>query len=63
MSDDDDWSDFDSGPFCRHWVSPPGDCEDTCADCGHRCAAHDEDGCDECDCKAWREQNEKAEHP
>lgn len=63
----DDWTGYDSGPFCRHW-GPLGSCERACV-CGHRCPAHKEgydEGCKECDCPEFREaeeQNEKAEHP
>ena len=57
MGDDepDNWADFDSGPFCRHWVSPPGDCDEKCADCCHLCREHGDGACDVCACKAWRE--------
>ncbi len=59
MTDDDlDWSNYDSGPFCRHW-SESSDCEICragCATCGHSGLDHDYGGegpCDECDCKKW----------
>lgn len=53
----DDWADYESGPFCRHW-SDPTDCEIVCARCGHRCVNHPLDldlGCHECDCPGWGE--------
>lgn len=62
MTDEDketDWSDYDSGPFCRHW-SDPADCDERCARCNHRCGRHafgDGDSeCMECEeCLAWVE--------
>lgn len=58
-----------SGPFCRHFVSPPSDCGDRCAACGHPCPEHDENGVcenavaeggdaidDECDCPGWQDE-------
>jgi hypothetical protein len=56
---DDDWSDYESGPFCRHW-SDPSYCAHECARCGHECNAHNgylDDRCDVrgCDCEAWLE--------
>ena len=56
-----DWSDHESGPFCRHWGDPV-DCEEVCANCGHGCTRHAaSDGNAECfepdcDCPAWEEQ-------
>lgn len=38
-SDDDDWADYESGPYCRHW-SDPTDCDELCDTCGHRCSEH-----------------------
>lgn len=55
-----DWSNYDTGPFCRHW-SDPSDCDRLCANCGHRCTMHAfEDGermCYEpdCRCATWKE--------
>ena len=60
MSDDEDvdWSNYESGPFCRHFSDMS--CGMTCAACGHRCTQHGaEDGdysCNECDCKAWEDE-------
>jgi len=60
MSDEDtrDWADYESGPFCRHWRDP-SDCDEVCAECGHRCVDHGfsdgDSSCDECDCTAWKE--------
>lgn len=55
----DEWEDYESGPFCRHW-SDPADCEEVCV-CGHGCIEHAWDGdtlCDvqDCDCLEWREK-------
>jgi len=56
-----DWTDYESGPFCRHY-SDPDDCDRTCATCGHGCARHDYDNgetaCmeDGCACRAWTEK-------
>ena len=52
-------SEYNSGPFCRHW-SDPADCDETCGCCGHRCVDHAfgdgaEPACSECDCEAWVE--------
>ena len=55
-TEDDDWQDRESGPFCQHWLSP-GDCVATCSGCGHSCNAHDELGCDDCACTEWKETN------
>lgn len=54
----DDWSDYQSGPFCRHWADP-SDCSKVCACCGHSCSAHDY-GCDEygCGCKEFVDAEE-----
>lgn len=59
--EDDDWSGYETGPFCRHW-SDPSDCELNCV-CGHRCAEHDFSepaACMECPCA---EYEQKCEHP
>lgn len=48
-----DSGDFESGPFCIHW-SDLGDCDDTCAVCGHGCNDHCGTGScnvDGCECK------------
>ena len=57
MSDSDDWEDYESGPFCRHYASPPSDCERLCFGCGHGCIVHG-DGCDDCDCNGWQDAPE-----
>lgn len=53
-----DWEDYSSGPFCRHW-GDPSDCEETCAECGHRCGIHygDDGECHDsgCKCLKWVE--------
>jgi len=46
-TDADDWQDYESGPFCRHFGDPT-DCDEKCARCGKTCASHD----DEC---TWEE--------
>ncbi len=53
LDDDQDWSDYDSGPFCPHWNSP-GECDEVCTKCGHGCNDHYGDlGCqiEGCDCE------------
>lgn len=63
MSDDNDYTDYQSGPFCRHW-GDPNDCDIVCAECGHRCTQHAcDDGdfscsVDDCECQAWKEPEE-----
>lgn len=61
MSDDEqDWSDDQSGPFCRHF-SDPSDCDIKCAACGHRCPDHGYGDGDrecmapDCQCQEWKE--------
>lgn len=55
--DESDWSEYESGPFCRHW-SDPWECENVCK-CGHTCPEHS--SCDNscnvegCDCQEWAE--------
>ena len=62
MATETDWSEYESGPFCRHW-SEASDCDKKCAACGCPCIRHgvgNDKRCDECDCKEWteREDNE-----
>jgi hypothetical protein len=38
----DDWSDYQSGPFCPHWCEVSACCEELCM-CGHTCAQHSSD--------------------
>ena len=58
---DTDWTDYESGPFCRHWSSP-SDCDELCGECQHRCTAHEmtegESGCNEtdCNCEEWSDE-------
>lgn len=52
-------TDYDTGPFCRHW-GDPSDCDIECAHCGCRCPEHgQEEGdfeCYNCDnCETWEE--------
>ena len=54
-----DWENYESGPFCRHWYDP-AECEEKCANCGHRCFSHgygSDSGCNECDCQEWKDAN------
>lgn len=57
MSDDlvtdDEWADYESGPFCAHW----GDYECECKACDHLCGSHDETTgpCSECECAEFDE--------
>ena len=53
MSDDNDWSDYESGPFCIHW-SYVGDCDKVCQ-CGHPCGYHD-GNCRECQCQEFKDK-------
>jgi hypothetical protein len=59
MTDEVDWENFDSGPFCRHW-GELGGCDEACARCGHGCNVHrGTDACDECDmCIEWVEADD-----
>lgn len=58
---DFDYSDYESGPFCRHW-DEAGYCPIKCAACGHTCGRHedamDSTECNECDCPAWVEPDD-----
>ena len=58
MAGEESGEDYDTGPFCRHWRDP-GDCEDKCAACGHRCADHrfgdGETSCYVCECEEWKD--------
>lgn len=58
MEEEIDWTDYESGPFCRH-SSQLGDCDELCAACGHTCSEHWSDGCDHegCLCMAWKEKD------
>lgn len=61
--DGDDWSGYESGPFCRHW-GDPSDCDKTCLLCGHCCYDHEfgnGDACmvGDCECEKWREREER----
>lgn len=50
LEDDDEWDDFQTGPFCVHWCTPPEDCDHLC-ECKHRCGRHDyEERCLELGC-------------
>lgn len=55
----DDWSDYNSGPFCRHY-SDPYDCDTPCGSCGHPCCRHREECEDDgCACDTWTEAGEE----
>ena len=55
MSDDTDWAEYESGPYCRHW-GDPFDCDIACATCHHPCNKHWwNDECRECECLEWKE--------
>lgn len=64
MSDDDDWSDYETGPFCRHWLDP-SDCDIECETCGHHCCKHgfgnDDSACmvEGCTCEKWMPEVER----
>ena len=54
----DDWGDYESGPFCRHWGAY-GDCDIVCTTCRHPCEHHgisSEIGCEDCECPTWKEE-------
>lgn len=55
---DEDWEDYDSGPFCMHW-GELGDCDDLCSNCNHTCNehVHGHDYCevDDCNCEKQKE--------
>lgn len=61
MTNEQDFTDYESGPFCRHF-SDPSDCEIECDRCGDRCGRHDaaegSTECNECECPAWVEPEE-----
>lgn len=56
---EDEFEDYDSGPFCRHW-GDPSDCEEVCAACDHSCPQHSyyDDECNECDCRAFVDEED-----
>ena len=51
----DDWDDYETGPFCRHW-DHPSDCTEPCM-CGHHCRWHAGGDCnvDDCQCLEFEE--------
>lgn len=56
MSDQREWTDADTGCYCRHWHDVnDSPCEETCRTCEHSCAAHNAEGCEVegCDCREW----------
>jgi hypothetical protein len=57
MSDVEEYQEYHSGPFCRHF-GDPSDCDEVCLSCGHHCCKHDycdPYACMECECSAWKE--------
>jgi len=56
----DEWEEYETGPFCRHWADP-NDCDELCKTCGHKCDEHNFDSydayclIDTCNCKSWNE--------
>lgn len=48
-----DWDDFESGPFCRHWHDPI-DCVVCCFACGLTCRDHQDDECSWTEDSSWR---------
>lgn len=58
VSEERDWENYETGPFCRHW-GDPSDCDELCKGCGHKCREHsygnDDAECmeDGCECKNW----------
>lgn len=55
-----DWSEYESGPFCRHW-GEVWDCEIPCLRCGHKCDEHPPyEGCghDGCACKKFEPEDD-----
>jgi len=59
VNGEDDRSDYDSGPFCRHW-GDPSDCDEVCLTCGHKCCEHDHCGdlvchVEGCECKEFKD--------
>jgi hypothetical protein len=56
--DDNDWSEYESGPFCFHW-SDPSDCDELCR-CGHKCCKHLSGGCnvEGCVCEDFEDTKE-----
>lgn len=60
--EDDDTTEYESGPFCQHFADPV-DCTETCLGCGHEC--HEHDRCMDlrpcnapgCECPGWVERD------
>jgi hypothetical protein len=47
---DQSYDDYNSGPFCMHWLNPE-DCDEDCPYCGHPCNKHSAYfGCELCEC-------------
>lgn len=43
VSSGNNWSDYESGPYCQHWIYF-SNCERVCARCGVHCQDHNSDG-------------------
>ena len=57
IHDDFDPSDYESGPFCKHF-SDPSDCDELCK-CEHLCKEHDYDGyctVEDCPCEKFEDK-------
>lgn len=59
---DEDWEDYESGPYCRHW-NITYECDDRCATCGHLCIAHSDFECEPdsetCPCREFVDAHAK----
>lgn len=54
---EDDYEDYDSGPFCQHYDHPDY-CNVMCT-CGHPCRDHYcDDSCNACDCDKFKDEEE-----
>jgi len=53
---EDNYNDFESGPFCPHWGEEG--CDDICATCGHTCEFHGvyDRECRECECSTFKDK-------
>lgn len=56
MSEPEDFVEYNSGSYCRHW-DDPASCEDKCGACGCECRDHGMDNdCASCEkCPGWKE--------
>jgi hypothetical protein len=57
MSDGtDDWTDYESDPFCAHWFSFGDGCDKVCK-CGHVCERHCMGVCTLCECTTYEDKS------